>query len=805
MTLFFSDIRFALRTLARSPGFTLAAMVAIALGIGVNSMMFTIYNAAMFKSLPFENPRQIVHIHTRNLVEGWDGHGTSYEDFLEYRQRARSFTGLAAYMDTDFTLTDESGAAQQVAGYLVTPNTFSLIGQKPLLGRDFMPDDDRPEKGRVALISYSLWQTSFGGDPLILGKSVRLNAEPYTVIGVMPKGVEFPRLSKVWIPAVDTAQNRSSWGLRFGFSLIARLPDAVSLTQSQAELSGIAARIGASRPQSGRNVEPVVLPYVEWEIRPKEKLLARTMMGAVSFVLLIACSNVANLLLSRAVQRSREVSIRIALGASRLRIACQLLIESVLLSLLGGILGLCFALLLVRLFVLAIQPLGIPYWVDWSMDATSVGYLFVICVASGILFGLAPALQMSKANVTDGLKETGRQASGGVRKRFLTSTLIVVEISLTVVLMVGAGLLVRSLLALQSVNMGFRTGNLLIATLTLSDAKHPSDAERIALTNRLSEQMKSAPDVESFTITSQIPGSGAERSTLELADRNTSDGNGRFPTVALTVIDAGYFRSLGLTMPGGREFSSADDAAGSPVAIVNQRFAAQYWPSEDSIGKRIRLGNRDWITVVGVSPTIRQTSLRRDVEALVYIPYRQFPQYTFSIIMRTRSSGISAARTLREEWNKLEPGLPAMNILTFEEYVDRFGLEARILSTLFSMFAMIGLVLSAVGIYAVTAYSVSQRTQEIGIRMALGATGADMVWLLLRSGLKQLATALPIGIVCALMVSRLFASVLFEVGPLDIVTFASIPILLTVIVLFACLIPAWRAARLNPLDALRIE
>jgi putative ABC transport system permease protein len=801
-----SDIRFGWRILAKSPGFTLAAVGAIALGIGVNSMMFTIYNAALLKTLPFENPRQIVHIHTRNLSDGWDRRGVWYEDFLEYRAQARSFEGLAAFQSYfGFVIRDELGAPHLTDGCLVTPNTFSLIGQKPLLGRDFRADDAMPEAGKVVILSYGLWQTQYGGDPSILGTAVTLSAESYTIVGIMPRDMAFPDRSTLWVPIVDTAENRDLWYLRSGFEVIGRLPSAVPPLQAETELRGIARRIAATR--SGRpaaGIEPVVLPFIEWGINPQRKLMARTLMGAVSFVLLIACANVANLLLSRAVHRSRETAIRVALGASRWRIVRQLLIESVLLSMLGGAVGLGFTLIFIRLFVLAIQPIGIPYWVDWSMDATSFVYLLVICVMSGVLFGLAPALQISRTNVTEGLKETGRHATGGSRTRLLTHALVVAEITLTFVLMVGAGLLVRSLFTLQAVNLGFRTASLLTMTVPLDERRYPEIADRAAFADRLTERLASLPDLESFTIASTLPASGAGQMYLHLADRVIANAEGTPPRIATMAIGAGYFAALGLTMPSGREFTPADGDPGAEAVIVNQRFAAQYWPGEDPVGQKIRLGQDPWSTVVGVSPTIRQMSLRPDVDALVYQPFRQGPPYWFSIIARVRSPEL-AASVLREEVRKLDPDLPLLNMRTLDEYLGRLTGETRILSALFSVFALIGLLLSAVGIYAVTAYATSQRTQEIGIRIAMGAATRDVVWLVLGSGLKQLALAVPIGMAFAIAVSRILASVLFEVTPLDLVTFVSIPVMLSAIVVAACLVPARRAARLSPVDALRTE
>ena len=737
------------------------------------------------------------------MPQGWEDRGFAYQRFLDYREQSRSFKGLGAYMETGYRLTGETGIVHGVSGSLASVGLFSLLGLRPALGRNFRDEDALPSSTPVVMLSHGLWQTQFGADPNIVGRQLRLDSIPRTIIGVMGKGMSFPRIARLWIPAVDTEENRNAWDFRFGFFLVGRLAASTGKQQAETELRAITTRAEAQEPSQDRGTEPVVLPFAEWGIRPRDRVMGLTAFGAVSFVLLIACTNVANLLLSRAAGRQREVSIRLALGATRMRITRQLLVESVLLSLLGGTFGLGLALALIRLFAIAISPLGPPSWIDWSMDTTSFLYLTVSCVGCGILFGLAPALQVSGVKVSEGLQASARQSGGGRGGRLFAGGLVVAEIALTLILMVGAGLMVRSLIAMQTVDLGVDARRVLSTTLPLDDSKYPEAADRVAFAERLSAMLTPLPDIQSFTVASAIPGGGAEQAPLTVEGREAS--NAEPAPVALVRIGDGYFQALGLAMVRGREFRPSDGRPGTEGAIVNQRFAAKYWPNQDPLGQRIRLGRGPWRQVLGVSPEIRQTSLRRDNDPLVYAPFREAPPYHFKAMVRIRGGMEGAAQAIRTAFRQLDPDLLVPDVESLEGTLRELSRETRILGMLFSLFASVGVFLAALGIYSVTAYAASRRTREIGIRMALGATAEDIVRLILRSGVKQLVAALMIGLPLALALSRVFASVLFEVTPLDPLTFIAVPVGLSAVVLAACWIPARRASRLQPTDALRVE
>ena len=569
------DLRFGLRVLLKSRAFTAVIVVTMALGIGVNTTIFTIVNAVVFKGMPFDKPAEIAFLSSNRG-------GISYPDFADFREQARSFRGLGAFNNLPADLSDEDTDAERVTGARVTANTFSLLGTQPLLGRDFTPADEQFGAEPVALLSYALWQNRYNGAGDILGKSIRINLAQYTVIGVMRPGEGFPQDTRLWVPLVPTPvlMQRDARGL----VVFGRLGDGVSFERAGVELATIASALAQSYPETNKDIEARVAPYTDRGTTGPIRVILYSLLGAVCFVLLIACANVANLLLARAIQRTRDTSIRTALGASRWRIVRQLLVESVLISLLGGVLGLGIGLLGVRWIDVATLPTGRPYWLDFTMDFRVFGYFAAISVLTGILFGLAPALQISKSSVTENLKEGGRGASGGKRSGRMTDALLVGQIGLTIVLLVGAGLMIRSFLITQQFDIGVNTENLTSVQITLPNARYPQPADRLAFQERLKERLEGLPGVDKLTVVSQPPAGGAQVVGLKIEGREMNDENNRLPTVARIIVVPDYFESLDLAIRRGRGFTDTDGAAGAEAVIVNEVFAARYFPDVDPLG-----------------------------------------------------------------------------------------------------------------------------------------------------------------------------------------------------------------------------
>ncbi|HEX7235650.1 MAG TPA: ABC transporter permease [Gammaproteobacteria bacterium] len=801
------DLRFGLRVLLKNRAFTAVVVAILALGIGVNTAIFTIVNAVVFKGMPFDNPQEIAFISSNRG-------NISYPDFADFRDQARLLKGLGAFGGFGADLSDGDVAAERVGGARITTNTFSLLGTTPLIGRDFTPADGQRGAEPVALLSYGLWTTRYGSDAGIIGKPIRINLTEYTVVGVMRPAEAFPNDTRLWVPFVPdaAAENRNARNL----VVFGRLGDGVSFERAGVELSGIAKALAEAYPDSNKEIEARIAPYTDRGTTGPIRAILYSLLGAVCFVLLIACANVANLLLARAVRRTRETSIRTAIGASRWRIVRQLLVESVMMSMLGGVLGLGIGLLGVRWIDVTTQPTGRPYWLDFTMDFRVFGYFAAISIFTGILFGLAPALQVSKSNVSENLKEGGRSGTGKRAGR-MTDALLVGQIALTIVLLVGAGLMIRSFLITQQFDIGVNTENLVSVQLTLPNARYPQPADRVAFQEQLTERLEAVPGVDSLTIVSNPPAGGAQMLTLKIDGREMTDTNNRLPTVYRLVVVPDYFESLELPIRRGRGFAETDGLPGSEAVIVNEAFVARYFPDADPVGARLRLGqdvNRGtedpaapWLTIIGVSPSVYQQSPQQDLsmQPTVYVPFRQEPLIGFTILARTNVAGDVVVNGIRNELRQLDADLPLFNIRTMDDILAQRNWPYRIFGTLFGTFAVIALLISAVGIYAVTAHGVGQRTQEIGVRMALGAARRDILWLVLKQGTLRIGIGLVLGVIAAVFASRAIGSVLVNTTTTDPATFVSICLLLTAVTLLACFMPARRATRLHPVQALRVE
>ena len=812
------DLRYALHLIAKDRWYSVVAIVALALGIGVNATVFTLVNAILIRGLPYKDSGKLYMLSSQRLQGGRSG--VSPLDLQDWKAQAKSFTAIGAFTGAGGNIADDRAAPQQVRAQRLTPNVFSLLGQQPLFGRDFAPGDDAPGAERVVLLGYGVWKNRYGDDRSIIGKALRIDGKPATIIGVMPEGMMFPSQAEMWMPLVPVPEDKRT--SRY-LQVFGRLRDDSSRKQAQVEMNGIAARLAAAYPDTNKDYGAVAVEtFAERFNGGNIRTVMLAMMGAVSFVLLIACANVANLLLSRSVHRSREIAVRIALGATRWRVVRQLLVESVCLGVMGGVLGLGLAAIGVRLFDRAVADSGKPYWVVFTMDYTVFGFLAMICVLTGIIFGLAPALQVTKTNVNEVLKEGGRGNAGGVRARWLTGTMVVLELALTLVLLVGAGLMIRSFLKLYTLDVGIKTDNLLAIGMSLSGTKYPNADARRAFYDNFAPKLASIPGAQAVAFTTSVPPFGTGRRGFELEGGPVRKPDEQAAQVSTVIISPAFFDAVGVQLRRGRVFHDTDGNPGAETVIINERLAAEFFKGQDPIGRRLRFVQPPpspgqtppatpppvpvWRTIVGISPTIRHAN-QQDAEPtnVVYIPLRQEPSGFTNLLVRTSLPPGALMSAVREQMRGVDPDQPVQNVQTMAQLLDRQMWPYRVFGTLFLTFAVIALVMSAVGLYAVMAYSVTQRTTEIGVRMALGANGADVRWLILRRGLVQMGLGLALGLAGAFGVSRVLRTLLVQVTPTDPLTFAVITVILTVVAVAACLIPARRASRVDPLVALRAD
>ena len=803
------DVRFGLRTLAKSPGFTAVAITALALGIGVNATVFSLANAVLFKNLPFANSDQILYIVSTNATKPRSNRSFSYPNYRDLRAQVKSFDAIGASTGVSANISDHTASPEGYNGARVTANTFSVIGQKPIVGRDFVPADEQPGAAPVAILSYKVWENRYGKDLSVIGRTVRVDEEPTTIIGVMPARLDFPRETEVWKPLILKDEYEKRENRRF--TVYGHLASHANINTANAEVSTIAQRLAAAYPIENKDIGARVIDYNEYFAGTESeiRIVFLAMLGAVGFVLLIACANVANLQLARAVSRMREISIRVALGAGRWRIIRQLLIESLILSVAGGLIGWMIAIWGIRTFDNAVIVNGKPPSLDFSMDVRALIYLAAITIATGLLFGLAPALRLSKLDVNTSLKDGGRGSSGGGRGKYLSGLLVVVEMALAVVLLAGAGLMMRSFMNAYRNEIGIQTSNMLTMRIELPNANYKTPEQKLAFFDRLKRSLDTTPGVDVSTVTSNIPVTGSWDFPYELEGEPQSDARRR-PNVEAIIATPDYFRVMGDQILAGRDFTAADGVPGSLAVIVNRQGAETFWHGQDAIGKRLRVYKKDvgqpWLTVVGIVPNIsRDGQSRSKREPIIYLPWRLESPSSAFVAARTTVPPSTLKEAFRRKVQAIDEDLPVLGVRTMEEQLEQRNWPYRVFGTLFAIFAAIALGLASVGLYAVIAHSVSQRTQEIGVRMALGATGGNVLRLVFSQGMIQLVIGLVLGLAAALAVTKVLKSLLVDVSPSDPATFVSVALVLSIAAGLGCLIPARRAMRVDPIEALRHE
>ncbi len=798
---FLQDLHYGLRTLRQHPGFTALAVLTLALGIGANTAIFTVVNAVLLRPLPYADPDRLVYVRENNLKKGWDSFSVSPPNFVDWRAQGRSFELLCAIDGGAYNYTGRD-VPEQLRGREVTEGFFQMLGVRPQLGRWFEAEDYQPGKDRVVLLTHAGWQRLFAGDAGVLGRVMLLNGEAYTVVGVLPANFRMSAHSELWLPRVFSERERSGRGSHF-INVMGRLRPGVTAEQAQQEMTAIAAQLATQYPDTNRDWGAVVTLFYEMivgEVRPALLLL----MGAVGLVLLIACANVANMLLARASVRTREIAVRAALGASRARLVRQLLTESLLLAALGGVLGMLLAVWGTSALSAGLTGV-LPRASEISVDGWVAAFTVLGSVLTGLLFGMAPAWMVSRANLQETLREGGGSGSAE-RRGWLRSTLVVAEVALAVVLVVASGLLLQSFARLQSVPPGFRSDHALHFAVNLPRAKYPETAQQAVFFLRALERVKALPGVESAALVSGLPLSGDDEMYSLQVEGRAGDG-GDLPSPLYYLVSPEYFRAMGIPLLAGRGFTGQDADGAARVIVVNRAFAERIFPGGDPIGQRVRLGRNSDIVreIVGVVANTKHYALGENDLPQVYEPFAQMPRRYSSFLLRTSVEPGSLAAAVRREVRAMDPEQPVVGIVTIEELLAESVAQPRFRTLLLGLFGGLALLLAAVGVYGVMAYSVARRTQEIGIRMALGAGRREVVRLVLRRGLRLAVLGIAVGLAGALAATRVLATLLFGITPTDAPTFAATALLLLAVAVLACLMPALRAARVDPLVALRYE
>ena len=810
------DWRVGLRMLLKKPGFTALAIVTLALGIGANTAIFSVVNAVLLRPLQFPEPERLVTLWERNPKQGYEENVASPPNFVEWRQQSRAFERISAFtFDAKFNLSGDE-RPEPVQGTRVSADLFATLGVDPVRGRLFLPQEEEPGRDQVAILGYGLWSRRFGGDPRIVGRPITVDGRSLTVVGVMPRGFDFPGgtgivldsfsnpPAELWIPLAldpkDLAQRSNHW-----LQAIGRLRPGVTIEQAGAEMDAIERGIEEHNPKDyvGSGVKLVPLyDQVVGGVRPALLIL----LGAVGFVLLMACGNVANLLLVRATARQREMSIRAALGATRAALVRQLLIESLLLAACGGAAGALLALWGLDALA-AMIPQSIPRSGDIGVDGRVLGFTLIISILAALLFGLAPALHASRGNLTDALQEGSRGSAGGLHRNRLRNGLVVSEIALALVLLIGAVLTIQSFVRLRRVSPGFNPRNVLTMELSLPRLRYPRGAERGAFVQRLVEEVTNLPGVESAGVVTHLPLAGGSMNYALTVEGYASPDPAKALSAEYRAVSPGYFAAMGIRLIRGRPFTDRDTAAAPHVLIVNEAVERRYFGDQDALGRKLTLGFDGWTgEIVGVIRDVRHTALDAGVLDEVYGPYAQTPFWPFmSLALRTRGDPLALAAAVRQRVLTIDRDQAVARVRTMERVLAESVAQPDFRMRLLSLFGLMALVLATVGVYGVMSYTVTERMREIGVRMALGAQRRDVLRLVLEKGMRLTLAGVAVGLAGAFVLARVLQGLLFGTSATDVRTFTCVALALAAVGLLACWLPARRATRVDPAVALRYE
>jgi putative ABC transport system permease protein len=798
-----TDLRYAFRQLIKSPGFTAVTILTLALGIGACTAIFSVVNAVLLRPLDYPDPARLVVIRETQLPD-FPEFSVSPPNYLDWEKQTKSYENLAAYSGSRINLTGD-GEPQQLIGVKATAHYFDVYGIKPVLGRTFLPEEDAPGKNHVVVLSYPFWQRVFGGTADVVGRPIQLNGEPYTVIGVAPLGFGIASKVDAWMPmAFDPKETANDNRGAHYLNVAGRLRPGVTVAQAEAELKVLAAQLATQYPDSNKGWGIFLMPLQDYSVRDVRAVLY-TLLGAVGCVLLIACANIANLLLARATARHREISIRAALGASRARLVRQLLTESVLLALCGGLAG----MLLARWgldALLALAPANLPRVADIHLDPGVLAFSLALSVLTGLVFGIAPAWLAARADVNEALKQGSRGSTEGGARGRLRSALVVLEVTFALMLLGGAGLLARSFMQLTHVDSGFTPENATVLRLSLPQKKYALPEQQTAFADALLERVKTLPGVQAVGLTHSMPLVGDYVLGFNIEGR-PAIAPSDLPNTNYYAVTPDYFRAMGIRLMRGRVFTAQDNAKTPRVAIINETLARQHFPNEDPIGKRINITNGPdtWREIVGIVGDIKQYGPDKATSNQSYEPFAQVPFSSLNLVIRTSGPPATLLSAIRPTVYAVDKDQPIGTIRPLEEIMADSIARQRFAMTLLTVFSAVALVIAAVGIYGVMAYSVVQRTGEFGIRMALGAQQRDVLRLVLVQGGKLIGLGLLIGLAATLAASRAMGSMLFNTSAQDPLTLGTITLLLGAVALVACLLPANRATKVNPIEALRAE